>query len=263
MNLQTVLFRIGAALKHRFTAVNTLGHGIHSPYLYNLVRFVFYDDNRYYCFTDIEKQRRAILHSTKTIQVEDYGVGRSGQRKVSDIAAFSLMPPKEAQLLFRVLNSQSFTTCVELGTSLGITTAYLSVAAGKKGCVYTFEGSEQTAEVAKKVWTNLKLNNINLYLGNIDDTLAPFLEQIKTLDFAIIDANHTLKTTVSYFNLIVSKCTNHSIVVLDDINYSKEMAQAWQTILSHPQVTTTINCGDMGFVFFNPQFIKKHYRIRI
>lgn len=263
MRVSDLFFRIGATVRHWFMSVNTLGYGIHSPYLYNLVRFIFYDNNAYYCYKTIETERQVLLRSNQVLDVEDLGVGNSEKRRVAKVATTSLIDAKAAQLLFRMVNSHDFKVCIELGTCLGITTAYLSVAEGKKGKVYTFEGSEQLASVAQKIWKKLKLDNIELIKGDISVVLEPFLEKIEKVDFAVIDANHTYEATLHYFNLLARKCGDKSIIVLDDINYSRQMLRAWQDIRDDERVHATIDCGDMGFVFFNTQLMKKHYKIRL
>ena len=53
--------RVFAYLRHLFCAWNTTGEGIHSPYLFELVRFVLRDENAYYCFADIERRRELLL----------------------------------------------------------------------------------------------------------------------------------------------------------------------------------------------------------
>ena len=55
------IHRIMAFLKHRLTAWNTTGEGIHSPYLFELVRFILRDENAYYCFADIERRERVAV----------------------------------------------------------------------------------------------------------------------------------------------------------------------------------------------------------
>ncbi len=262
MKLTDGLYRIGAYLRHYLTAGNTLGHGIHSPKLYYIVRFLFYDNNAYYCFHDIEKERLRLLRASKMLAVDDYGTGMSGQRTIAYIADTSLAPAREAQLLFRLVNHIKPAVIVELGTSLGITTAYLAKAAPHAGII-TFEGSHAIAEEAKKVWQNLKVNNTTLICGNIDDALPLQLKDIEKVDFALIDANHTEEATLRYFGLLLSKCHENSIIVIDDIHNSIEMNRAWNKCRKNPQVTSSFDLYGMGMLFLDKQLLPKHYTLRI
>lgn len=260
MKIVDYIYRCFSWLKHRMFARNTLGHGIHSPYLYYLVRFVLYDNNSYYCFSDIEKERRRLLGDYKKIYVDDYGTGKSGVRKLSTIATTSLIPATDAQMLFRIVNFLKPEICFELGTNLGITTSYLSVAAGE-GKVITFEGCRAILQEARKVWNKLNCENISVVEGDIDVKLDTFLTNTHKIDFALIDANHTYEATMRYFRLIASCCSENSVLVIDDIHHSLQMARAWEDICREPQVTTSIDLYDMGIIFFNKQFLPKRYRM--
>ena len=102
--------RIWAYVRHRLTAWNTTGEGIHSPYLFRLVRFVLRDENAYYCFADIERRRELLLACGDELEVRDYGSQGSPEgtvlrRRVCDIAKRHLERPKIAQMLFRLVTS--------------------------------------------------------------------------------------------------------------------------------------------------------------
>ena len=262
MTAADLYYRIVSRVRHRFSASNTLGHGIHSPYLYYLVRFLIYDDTPYYCFADIERLRRRLLADERKIYVEDLGTGVSGERRISDIASSSLMPQKQAQMIFRLLNYLHPDTCLELGTNLGITASYMSKAVGKNGKVFTFEGAKELIAVAKKNWQKLACENLTAVEGNIDLTLPQFLEKVETVDFAVVDANHTYEATMRYFSLLLEKCNAKSILMFDDIHYSKQMNRAWQDIKNTESVTTTMDFCDFGLVFFDPQYMRKHFKLR-
>ena len=247
---------------------------MHSPTLFYLVRMIVYDDNAYYSFPLIEQQRARLLRSTATVQQQDYGTGAAAQpdgtpalvqRRVADIARTHLESPKIAQLLFRLVNHLTATqypplTIVELGTSLGITTAYLA-SPSERNRVLTFEGAPEIMDEAMQVWRALQLTNIEPVPGNIDDTLSAHCPE--RLDLAFIDANHSYEATMRYFRQLLPAAQQHSIIVVDDIYHSPQMTRAWQDIQALPQVTTTIDCYHIGIVLFNKHYLRKHYKIRI
>ena len=155
---------------------------------------IIYDENAYYAYAHIEQQRKRLLRSKETLQQHDYGTGArasEGQqpkvitRSVSDVARTHLELPKAGQLLFRLANYLTAAqgkplTIVELGTSLGITTAYLA-APDSRNEVQTYEGAEEVADVAMEVWRTLKLTNIEPVIGNIDDTLGDHCPKVVDL----------------------------------------------------------------------------------
>lgn len=273
-------YRIWSWLRHQLTSWNTGGEGIHSPYLFHLVRMIIRDDNRYYCWSDIEERRYAMLRAPKLVNVRDYGSrGKGGEEKrlVSDIAKTSLQSAKNAQILFRIVHwlgqeKKGPLRIVELGTSLGITTAYLAMA-DKRNSVVTYEGSHELVEMAELNWKKLGIENVTVVEGNIDDTLYIYNNKTKstslkeqgaeTVDFAYIDANHTYDATLRYYEALSAQANEKTIIVLDDIHYNKEMAAAWQRLGCDSKVTTTMDFYDFGLIFFDPHYLKKHYKLRI
>jgi len=266
-------FQLFSSIAHAFRAWNTGGEGIHSPRLFYLVRHLFYDTSHLYAWNEIESRRQAMLRAPKLLHVVDYGTGQDRDELVMKIAAKSLMPAKEAQLLARLVNYMNGTeyipdrqralNIVELGTSLGITTAYLAKI-DSRNQVISFEGSDAIADMAELNWKKLGLTNISMVRGNIDNTLYNYARTCDyPIDVAVLDANHTAQATLRYFSWLLPRMDTNGVMVLDDIRYSSDMYRAWQEITRHPQVTATMDLGQMGLVFFYPQVQQKTYFIRI
>lgn len=271
--IKNQVFQFFSLLGHALRAWNTGGEGIHSPRLFYLVRHLFYDTARLYAWDAIELRRQAMLRAPKLVHVVDYGTGRDRDELVMHIASHSVMPSKEAQLLARLVNYMNGNEyvpdrsqplhIVELGTSLGITTAYLA-SVDSRSRVVSFEGSDQIANMAQLNWQKLHLCNIELIRGNIDDTLFKYARASnETIDVAILDANHTAEATLRYFNWLLGRMDKNGVMVVDDIRYSKDMYTAWQQIRKHPQVTATMDLGRMGLVLFYPQVQQTTYFLRI
>ena len=262
--------RVFAFIRHFLTAWNTTGEAIHSPYLFELVRFIFRDENSYYCFTDIERRREQLLACEDTIDVLDYGSQGTAEgllvmRRVCDIARSHLEQPKIGQLLFRIVEwlsvqSQRPLEIIELGTSLGITTAYLA-APESRNSITTFEGSGEVLKIAKGVWKALKLENISWQEGNIDHTLSNYARE--RVDLAYIDANHTYEATLRYADFLLPRMVEKGIIVIDDIHYSVEMERAWDALKADARITTSMDLYHIGLLFIDPHYLKRHYRIRI
>ena len=63
--------------------------------------------------------------------------------------------------------------------------------------------------------------------------------------------------------LLIPYTSGKTIVVIDDIHYSREMQEAWEQIKQREEVTTTMDLYDCGLVFFDPHYLKRHYKLRI
>lgn len=253
-------------LHYYITAANSRGHGIHSPFVFDFISNVLNDKREFYAFSSIETMRQHLLHSDDIIEVRDYGAGSSVMqhqaRKISDIAKWSLKSRKYAQLLFRIVNYYQLKTIVELGTSLGITTAYLA-SANRNATVYSLEGADTLAERAQAYFNKSGLQNIQLIKGNFDTTFLPALRKINKVDLAFIDGNHRKEPTLRYFNQLLPYLHNNSIVIFDDIHWSREMEEAWESIKLVDNVTCSIDLFFIGIVFFSSDFkVKQNFRIR-
>lgn len=270
MAINALFHRIRAYSKHVLTAWNTTGEGIHSPYLFELVRFVLRDKNTYYCFSKIEHRREMLLSCADELDVVDYGSagtkeGLHIRRRVCDIAKNHLEGAKVGQMLFRLVNwmgenGKCPLEILELGTSLGITTSYLA-AADSRNRVVTLEGSGEVLKIAQGVWRALKLENIQCEEGNIDDTLYKYARE--GLDIAYVDANHTYEATKRYVDFLLPKMNKKGVIILDDIHYSAQMERAWNELRADERVTTSMDMYHVGLLFVDRHYLRRHYRIRL
>lgn len=247
-------------LKFFFTAKNTRGHGVHSPYVFNFIESL-YNKNPYYVFSEIENLRKELKKNGQILDVVDFGTDNTRKQSIKSIANRSLKPAKYGQMLFRIAALSKSKTILELGTSLGITTAYLASPSQDNKCI-TMEGCPDIAKVAKTNFEQLGLENINIIVGNIDDELDKTLDNLDTIDFVFIDANHRYEAVISYFEKILKKLSGDAIVVVDDIYWSDGMEMAWNEIKNHPAVTSTIDFFQLGILFFNNNIHNKHYKVR-
>ena len=253
-------------LNYYFTASSGKGHGVHSPFVFEFINEVLKNKKEYECYSIIEKQRQQLLQNEEVIEVEDFGAGsavmKSNKRTIKNIAASSLKTKKFARLLFRIVQYYKPETILELGTSLGITTAYLAKG-NQNATVFTCEGSSSIAAIAQKNFAALQIKNIELIQGDFAKTLQPLLTKTGKIDFAFVDGNHRKEPTAEYFSKLLNFSTPSTILIFDDIHWSEEMEAAWEKIKNHSSVTLTIDLFFIGLVFINPDFkVKQHFVIR-
>lgn len=243
-------------------------HSLHSPFLFNLYTNVIRPDNRREpSFAPIRTLRDELRRSRQTIFITDYGAGSNvnpaRERTIGDIARHSLKPARFGRLLFRLIRHFGAKTVVDLGTSLGLTTAYLAEAARlHNGRVLTFEGCPQTAAVARQNFERLGLTNVTVVTGNLDQTLEASVAEFGQIDFAFFDANHRYEPTIRYFEACLPKSHNDSVFVFDDIHWSADMERAWADIKTHPAVRVTVDLFWVGLVFFRNEQPKQDFTLR-
>ena len=235
-------------------------HSLHSPFFYDFYSKTLKAKIVNIELSHIEELRRKLLFDDRTIMVTDLGSGsahfKSSTRKISDLARTSLSPRKYSLLYAKIIQRYNCRNLLELGTSLGINALYL--ASSKGSSVTTFEGSTAIAAEAQTLFDVAGANNITLIIGNIDQALPSYLQSIEKIDFAFLDAHHRYEPTLKYFEAMIRKTHEHSVIVLDDIHYSAEMEKAWKAILKHQCVYATVDLYRCGIVFFDPSLNKQH-----
>ncbi|GAB3962016.1 class I SAM-dependent methyltransferase [Spirosoma harenae] len=211
--------------------------------------------------------RKSLRKSRQLITITDFGAGSkingSRQRTIGDIARHSQKPARFGRLLFRLIRRFEAKTIIDLGTSLGITTAYMAEATQSySGQVITFEGCPETASIARQNFDQLGIQNVELIVGNLDETLAHKIASLPPIDFVFFDANHRYEPTVRYFETCLANIHNDTVFVFDDIHWSDEMEQAWAYVKTHSQVSVTVDLFWVGLVFFRKEQPEQHFVLR-
>ncbi len=252
-------------LKYLATASSGRGHGVHSPFVYEFIRNVLLDKTEYPEYAKIENLRSRLLRNETPVPVEDYGAGSAVAAQSKSLAGITRDSSKNkryAQLLFRIARYYQPAYVVELGTAAGISAAYLA-AANPSAVVVTCEGNYALASIARENLHSVGLGHVKIVTGNFNNTLQEVVDSIPRVDLAFVDGNHRSKPTVDYFNKILARRADESLLIFDDIHWSRDMEQAWQQVKAHPSVMLTIDLFFLGLVFFRPDFkVKQHFTIR-
>ncbi len=253
-------------LYYYFTASNGRGYGIHSPFVYEFVKKVLNDARPYEAYPRVENLRKQLLKDTTLLEIRDLGagsaLGASKIRSVRDLARHAAKPRRLGQLLFRIARYYQPGTMLELGTSLGLSSMYLAIAA-PEARLLTIEGADSVAAVAAANFRSMGMANVELITGDFGGSLPAALARLKTVDLAFIDGNHRLEPTLRYFNLLLERATPSSVLIFDDIHWSGEMEAAWKTIRQDPRAKLTIDLFFIGLVFLQDEFkVKQDFVIR-
>lgn len=253
-------------IKYCLYSSNRKGHSIHSPFVFDFIKNVLNDKKDYADYQNVESIRKKLLKNRSVLNIEDYGAGSSSsgsnQRSIASIAKHAVKPKKYSQLLYRIVKYYKPNTIIELGTSLGLTSSYLSLAKPNAN-VFTFEGSAEIATHARMNFKTLGTEKIKLVEGNFNYTLPSVVYHLSSVDFAFIDGNHRREPTENYFQWLLPKANNNSIFIFDDIHWSKEMEQAWDNIKEHFSVRCSIDLFFIGIILFRQEFKEKqHFTIQ-
>ena len=252
----TLLERVWYFLRHLLICVDE--HSLHSPLVYDLFTKVIKKSAKFIPDETAEKARNGLKADHRRITVTDFGsgAGRPPERKISDIARKSLAPPRRSGLLTGLVKHFESKGIVELGTSLGTNTLYLSALPGV--VVNTFEGCPETAKIASGIFEREGRTNVRVHVGDIGKTLPPFIRKEKP-DMVYFDANHRYLPTIEYFEICLDRAHDKSVFIFDDIHLSRGMDKAWNEIKKNTQVTLSIDCFHFGLLLFDPMLAKRDY----
>jgi predicted O-methyltransferase YrrM len=251
-------------IKYRLRSVSK--YKVHSPFAYKIYTEVILSKAEG-SQPQIEKQRAWLLRQKSLMETTDFGAGagkgyyKTRFRQTRNITKHSSVSPKYGRLWYRLVAFVKPETILEIGTAMGISTMYMAKAAPESRIV-SMEGCAVIAASAKDNFTKLKINNIELAMGNFNQLLGKTVDKIERIDFVLIDGNHRKEPTLKYFEQILDKLHPGSVVVIDDIHWSKGMLEAWNTIKANEKVSVSIDLFRAGILFFREDIAKENHILR-
>ena len=230
--------------------------------MFDLLKYILKDEKHLNGFEPIECIRKKMLKTRTLINFNDFGAKHGTYRvRVKTVAGKSSKQPKFARLLYRLVNYFQPECIIELGTSIGISASYQYFAL-EKPCMITIEGCREIADIAGENFKTLNYNNIRVINCTFDDAISNDLRDMENFAYLFIDGNHTKDATIRYFEFFLSRRTNESVFVFDDIHWSKGMEEAWDYIRNHNAVTASIDLYQIGIVLFKRELSKQNFIIR-
>jgi len=287
------LYTAAAYLRHLLSARSSAGYGVHSPYVYDFLTKVVRNKTDLKIVSHVDSLRRAMLSDKRSITATDLGAGSvtraGGERRVAEIARTAALPAREAGLLSRIVYSIGHAAwgvehaggtpnggeatpvsgramskgqgvILELGTSLGISTLALALAAPERR-VITVEGCPETAAIARENLKNHGASNATVLNLEFSTALEFLKREGLKVSFAFIDGNHRGTALTEYVSRIASM-GEEMIIVADDIRLTKEMFLAWRSVEASGIAAVTMETLRLGILFIKHGITPGRYRIR-
>lgn len=258
-------YRIKAAARYFLCSRHGRGHGIHSPFVFDLINSVLRKEVPGKDIDAVRYIRDKMYGSGITVRVNDLGTGpvrkSSPGRRLSNIAKRSSVHDRYGRILYNLASRYNGEKILELGTSVGISTIFISRGAPFSRII-SIEGCPVLAGIAKENLSEAGMGNVEILTGHFDEQLSLILKKDFRPSMVFVDGNHTGEAAIKYFRLFKKLLPPDSVIVFDDINYSSDMNKGWNEIKSDPQVSLSIDVFQMGMIFFKKGMAKQHYEIR-
>lgn len=237
-------------------------YDIHSPLVAGLVEAVLEDRRNYYAFFDIELARNKWLADDTMILLPKLGAGSTvsdaSQRRAGDILRSTAVSPETGRRLFRLARWLRPSTILELGASMGISTAYLA-AADSRTPLLSIEGNRAVAQKAQDHLHELGWHQVELIFGLFDEELPAALARLNRLGLLFIDGDHRREAVMKHVRTCLNHRHNDSVFVIADIHWSEGMEEAWNELCALPEVTLSVDFFHFGVLFFKKEIIEKQH----
>lgn len=192
---------------------------------------------------------------------EDYGAGSKTIKKelstkllLKKVASKS----KYGLVLSNIVEFSNSKKILELGSSLGIGTAYLAANQTHQKII-SIEGNKALAKLTNVNLNKFNFANIEIIGSTFEEAFEKILNNETCFDLIFIDGNHTKEATIKYFDTLSKHIHNNSVIIFDDIYWSKGMTEAWVEILKSDKVRLSIDIFKFGLIFFRSENHKKEH----
>lgn len=235
------------------------GHGVHSPFVFNLITKVIDERASFYCLRDIQSTRDAMSRLEQTFPIA--GPDKAGTARLlpaHKIVRQNAVKPKSGTLLMRIVNYFRPRTILQIGCSAGFSSLYLS--AYDSGIpVVVLERDPGLSALSRLVFEMHKTRNIELREGPYTETLPGLLSGNDGVDFIYLDFGNTPATNRFAFEQCLPFFYEKSVLVMGGIKTSGEKKKFWNEICSCPEVSVTVDVYEFGIAFFNKKLHKRNY----
>jgi predicted O-methyltransferase YrrM len=203
----------------------------------------------------IEAARRE--RSADTSLLVDGSLGPAGPFDDGETVASACgvsKPFSQAVLLYALASGLKSASVLELGTNIGISSAFLGAGladAGAGGRILTLEVSRYRVRTAEALHRQLGLTSISTRVGLFEETLADAIQEAAPIDMAFIDGNHQYEPTLAYTDRIAAGSVDGALFVYDDIRWSDGMKRAWAAVCEDPRFSVVIDLYTMGLAVYS------------
>lgn len=234
------------------------GHGVHSPFVFNLITKVIDERATFYSEEDIELTRKKISHIDESVLLPSIHGNGNETLTLYEALKKKAIKPKNGALLIRMANYFKPRNILQVGESCGFSTLYLA-AFSSDVQVIVLEEHPGRASLCRTVFEKHKAKNIELHEGTYSQTLPATLQEMGKLDFIYLDFLNSLELNIYVIEQCLPYLHDESVLIVAGIKSSKEKKEFWKNLCFRPEVSVTVDVFEFGFAFFNKKLHKRNY----
>ncbi len=153
--------------------------------------------------------------------------------------------PTMGNLFTHLVQRKRAENVIEFGTAFGVSGMYFlaGLKANNFGQLLTFDPNDVWAKLANE---NLKQigHPYQLTIGTFEENIEKVLPQDQHIDVAFLDAIHTQEFVLPQLEIVLKYSKPGTIVILDDINFSKDMEECWRKVANDSRFRSAVTVGD-------------------
>lgn len=177
----------------------------------------------------------------------------SRQTTISDVCRRST-PPRWCLLLYYLVRALGPTTCMHLGTGLGVSAAYHATALklNQRGRILALESAQTLALLASDNFQALELDNIDVAVGPSEAALTEALPQSKTIDYACFGGEAGTEHVRECFQRIAPRLSERAVLVFDRTASGEAAEPVWTLVESDSKVALLVDLKRLAVAIVDP-----------
>ncbi|NDV95597.1 class I SAM-dependent methyltransferase [Dysgonomonas sp. 521] len=202
------------------------GHGIHSPFVFNLVTKVIEEKAPYHVYDDIG----ALIDPYKFLRLKKHNL-----------------------LSFRLVNHFKPDNILEIGSGYGVNTLCLTAASSNIRCM-CIEPNAKKYIIAEKLYEDWS-KNITLHTNS----LLPELSEKQDCIYIDLNNYNRLPSDISKYLADISH--EKTFIIVRGIRTNRHNQALWRSVIKMDSRTVVLDLFNIGIVFFDKTLYRWKYQI--
>ncbi len=235
------------------------GHGVHSPFVYQLITNTINVQENYYFYDKIRSIAEGLKSNNHKIAYSVHGE-QTKRKPVAHISQ-AFCSNKKAELLFRLAKERGANRQLHIGSSFGLDSVALS--GFSRNC--TIDIVEENPEILPITQKNISaiLPAHTHFFTDLPSDSLQTLSKEQPYDLIYISRLNELQDATWLTDKIHTALKTDGVLIIDGIHANKQGKKLWELLCKNPDFTISIDLYHLGLLYFMPLMNKKNYNAYI